>query len=126
MGDGSEDVRQSSGLPPNRYYSQQFDDYRTRQENRARLAAWMHGREPREQWESLGGLDYILYMSFPGTDHDVIVFEHLIEWGRLVVWCAGCQMTNCGACKWAEQLYRKNLRVKRTLTRGDEDDNLPF
>jgi hypothetical protein len=125
MGDGSDD-RKGSDLPPNRHYSQQFDDYRRKEENKARLAAWMQGREPVEEWESLGGLDFILYMKFPGVDHDVIVFEHLIEWGRLVVWCFGCWRKDCGACRWAESLYRKELRTKRTLQRGDKDDDLPF
>lgn len=125
MGDGSEDNKKPSGLSPNRYYSSQFDEYRRREEGKARLAAWMNGYEPRESWEFLGGLDFILYVEFPSSHHNVIVFEHLLEWGRLVVWCFGCWRTDCGGCRWAESVYRKELRTKRILQRGD-DDELPF
>ena len=124
-GDGSEDDK-PSGPSPRRFYSQQFDDYRRRQEGKARLAAWMNGYEPRETWEFLGGLDCILYVQFPSTHHDVIVFEHLIEWGRLVIWCFGCWDTGCGGCRWAEATYRRELKTKRVLLRGDADDGLPF
>src|SRR5690348_4699831 len=112
-------------LPPNRYYSQQFDDARRRQEDKERVRAWMNGFTPVEKWEFLGGLDCILYVTFPSTHHDVIVFEHLLEWGRLVVWCFGCWSKQCGACRWAESVYRKDLKTKRILQSGD-DDELPY
>lgn len=113
-------------LPPARFYSQQFDDYRRREEEKSRAKAWMNGFAPVERWEFISTLDAILYVTYPSTHHDVIVFEHLIEWGRLVVWCFGCWRMDCGACRWAETVYRRDLKVKRTLERGDSDDDLPF
>lgn len=125
MGDGGDDQPKGRSLPSNRFYSQQFDDYRNREERRARIATWMNGYEPVATWEFLGGLDCILYMTFPTTEHEVIVFEHLLEWGRLVTWCFGCWRRDCGACRWAEAEYRKELKTKRILKCGDDDD-LPF
>lgn len=126
MGDGGNDQPQGGSLPPSRYYSAQYNEYAERRERLARLAAWMNGYEPVIIWESLGGLDYLMYVQYPSTEHDVIVFEHLLEWGRLVIWCFGCWRKDCGGCRWAEQLYRKELKTKRTLQAGDDDDKLPF
>src|SRR4051812_22383671 len=132
MGDGAE-PEQGKPLPPNRFYSEQFNDFRQRQENRARLASWMNGREPVEVWENLGlpqhsmtGKDdvIILYTRFPTTNHDVFCMASWVELGRLVVWCFGCKRSDCGAARWAEQRYRKEWKFRRSLF--DVKDDLPF
>jgi hypothetical protein len=136
MGDGAEPERVPSR--PSREPAQ-YRSWRDREEDKARREAWMKGLEPVEKWEQLGDgkLDFILYMAFPMTAHDVICFdlwlaydvllkaERLRDWGRLVLWCFGCQSTECGACRWAERVYRKGQSVRKILAK-DDDDDLPF
>lgn len=131
MGFGDEPERSSpnSSRRPS-YYSEQFNAYRERQEAKARLEAWMNGREPRWAWDVQSDGWRVFVMSFPGTAHNrgVFVAEHPVEHGRILVWCEACHVADCGACRWAKSAYLAQVKAERLSsgTADDTNDGLPF
>jgi hypothetical protein len=100
-----------------------------RGEDKARLRAWMNGREPVEWWEYYPNAtppQQYLCMEFPTTVHYfVVAFERAPEYGKLYTWCFGCKCDDCGACAWARQAYALALRESFRAARVDLSD-VPF
>lgn len=131
---GFGDEVDASPKPVARSYSAQFNAYREREEAKARLAAWMNGREPRWRWEMCGEWR-VLVMTFPGSVHDGDVYaaEHPTEYGRMLMWCERCRVADCGAAKWARATYLAMIKTERAAQRRGEyntysppDRDLPF
>lgn len=108
--------------------SAQYDAYRDRQEERARLAVWMNGNAPHWNWEEYESGMLVFAMTFPGTSHErVWVFEHPQEFGRVLVWCYGCSDSRCTACVYARaEFLTQHTARRREAERRARDANAPF
>jgi hypothetical protein len=128
MGAGDDDEPQHSSAPAPRFFSEQFDAAR-RHEEQARAQAWSQQNAPQWYWIWKGGLlDWkALVLEFPhGAPHGIVfAAEHAIEHGRLLTWCVGCRVSDCGACKWARQIYLQQHRADGSGV-ATERERLPF
>lgn len=131
MGFGDEPEEPRSSPSPSarapRYYSEQFNAAREREEKIARLEAWMNGREPRWMWDVYGTWK-VFIMTFPGTVHELVfVAEHPTEHGRVMQWCESCSRDDCGACRFAKSAYlAERRRDNIALGFAADGTSLPF
>jgi len=124
--DEQPEERRASSASSRSVFSAQFDWWRRDQEEKARLAAWMNGRAPVAHWEVYGDW-HVLVVQFPSTHHTTVYAAELHnEYGRVSVWCEGCDNDACGACRWAVEMYKTHVRRQRSLFADDDDGRLPF
>lgn len=127
MGNGDEE----SPLPKRSLHEKYGNWKEEKALDKARLAVWMNGREPRQWWEEYENKEFardgkFFCMEFPTTVHYfVVVWEPAHEWGPLFVWCMGCKNSLCGACKWARNEYRAATKREFHSTETTTKD-LPF
>src|SRR3954462_9987642 len=89
---GADDSEEESSAPSSRSVYERYKNWSEadqRREERARVAAWMTGIEPREWWEVWEYSNTRVFcMEFPGSVHYfVAAFEKVDEMGKLFAWC---------------------------------------